>query len=87
LVTVGSGALLGCFAVAPPLRAALVLAAALHAAYASTIVLASDVAYVAVFVWLCWALVTPRPRLLGVSRPLVAGMLAGSPTSPARPAC
>ncbi|HXH24418.1 MAG TPA: hypothetical protein VNI78_04150 [Vicinamibacterales bacterium] len=76
LLTLGTNALLQCLGVAPALRIVLVLAAALHTSYAATAVIASDVSYTAVFVWLCWTLLTPRTRVGGCPRPLLAGMLA-----------
>jgi hypothetical protein len=37
----------------------------------------SDAAYVATYVWVGWALLTSRERILGLPRPCVAGALAG----------
>jgi hypothetical protein len=78
LATVGTDALLGCFAIRPAARMLLLLAGALYAATASTIVLTSDASYVAAFAWMCWALVTPRETIGRVPRAAVAGLLAAA---------
>jgi hypothetical protein len=77
IATAGAYAVFGCFALRRVARGLLTLAVSVHAAAASTIVVASDAAFVAVVVWTSWAVLTRRERILGLPRPLVAGVLAG----------
>jgi hypothetical protein len=77
LSTTATWWLVACFDLRASVRVMLVLTASLYAAAASTEVLASDASFVATFVWMCWVLLSPSERIVGVSRAALAGMLAG----------
>ncbi len=75
VATAGTHVLLGCFAGRSLVRLILVSAGALFATASSQTT--SDASFVAVFVWMAVALLSPREELGGLPRPLVGGALAG----------
>jgi hypothetical protein len=77
LSTMATWWLVACFDLRASVRVMLVFTASLYAAAASTEVLASDASFVATFIWMCWVLLSPSERIVGVSRATLAGMLAG----------